>query len=112
MRGALAEHLVDEGYDVGAVSSLDGARKQVQRAMPDVLVLDLILGDRSGTELLAELACRADAPATVLLSASPQVVDVARRYQVPMVRKPFDYDVLNDVLADAIADHSAPRRGT
>jgi DNA-binding response OmpR family regulator len=112
MRGALAEHLVEEGYDVGAVSTLDGARRHVQKTMPDVLVLDLILGDRNGTELLAELACRTDAPATVLLSASAQGPDVARRYQLPIVKKPFDYDVLNDVLADAIADHSAPRRGT
>jgi hypothetical protein len=71
-----------------------------------------MLGDFSGTELLAELACRTDAPPTVLLSASVHAVDVGRRYQLPVVSKPFDFDVLNDVLADAIADHTAPRRGS
>ncbi|MGZ3420539.1 MAG: response regulator, partial [Polyangiales bacterium] len=101
VRRAVAERLEDEGYDVGAVGTLDGAREFVTAAMPDLLVLDLLLADRSGAELLAELSCRGDAPATVILSASPAATEVARRYRLPSLRKPFELDALTRAVREA-----------
>jgi DNA-binding response OmpR family regulator len=112
VRKAVAEYLEDEGYDVGAVDTLDGAREFVTQSMPDLLVLDLLLADRSGAELLAELACRGDAPATVILSASPAASEVARRYRLPMLKKPFDLDVLADTLRAAVAAPTRTRAQT
>lgn len=112
VRQAVAEYLQDEGYDVGAVGTLDGAREFVTQSMPDLLVLDLLLADRSGAELLAELACRGDAPATIILSASPAAAEVARRYRLPMLKKPFELEALTDALRAAVAAPTRTRAQT
>jgi DNA-binding response OmpR family regulator len=105
IREALTSLLSIEGYDVRAVEDLRGARDAMISSVPRWLVLDLMLGCDSGETLLAELADRPDAPPTVLLSASPRAREIAHRYHVQMVPKPFDLDVLIDVVRDLGPSH-------
>ena len=98
IREALQTLLALEGYHVQAVADLDAARAALRGSSPRWLVLDLMLGNESGESLLEELAQRDDAPPTVLVSASPRARDVAHRYQVEVVRKPFDVDTLIETI--------------
>ncbi len=53
---AAKEILESRGHTVRTADSLGGARAQLRAAIPDVLLLDLMLPDGNGLELLDELA--------------------------------------------------------
>jgi two-component system nitrate/nitrite response regulator NarL len=69
---ALAGLLAAEaGIDqVTVATTLDAARGLLASDRPDVVLLDLSLGEESGSELLAELASTPDAPLVLMLSGS------------------------------------------
>jgi len=102
--------LDEEGYRFVGASNLEDARAQLADEMPDVLVLDMVLGAASGTDLLRELAIRKDAPVTVLISGVVDLIEVAMLYgNLPIVRKPFDVDHLMAAMDRAIEKGARPR---
>jgi DNA-binding response OmpR family regulator len=54
-RAALAEIVELEGFHVLSVGSLAEARAAVQHQTPDVALLDLVLPDGSGLEIMRQL---------------------------------------------------------
>ncbi len=70
----LGEALLEEGgiARVNRASSLDAARALLTADPPDLVLLDLVLADESGFDLLAELARSVDPPAAIILSGSSQ----------------------------------------
>ena len=52
IRDILAERLEKKGFRVDRAGSLQEARAAVERAVPDVAILDVKLPDGEGTELL------------------------------------------------------------
>lgn len=110
MARTVASALIDEGYVVVAVTTLAAARSALERAQPSVLILDLTLPDSFGGDLLAELAARADAPPTVILSVFHLASLVAERYDVELVRKPFEMDALFSAVRRALDERRRPSR--
>jgi two-component system, OmpR family, KDP operon response regulator KdpE len=108
IREALMITLEGEGYVARGVASLSEAREALAGHSPTVVVLDLMLPDGRGDELLDELATRSDAPPTVLVSASPDAPAVARRFGIACMTKPFDLDHLLAMLQAAIAQQRVP----
>jgi DNA-binding response OmpR family regulator len=100
------EFLRDEGMRVDGAPSLEAARAALSAERYDVLVLDMLLGERFGAELLSELCDRPDAPRALALSATPSEARWAQRYRVPFISKPF----VIDALLEAIAAASRPER--
>jgi two-component system invasion response regulator UvrY len=77
-RDALRELLISRGYDVVGVSTdPTEAMADLLRLLPDVLLLDLNLGSRSGFELLADMQRRHLSTRTVVLTMSPHPRHVA-----------------------------------
>src|SRR5712691_11263633 len=77
---ALAELLSEEGYDVHTASNGFSAVRLALECRPAVILLDLVLPERSGTEVLAAL--RGD-PATrdvaiVVVTGNPQLLTEAQ----------------------------------
>jgi DNA-binding response OmpR family regulator len=107
--GCTIEFLLgDEGWIVQRYASLEAARDAFE-LMPELLVLGLRFGDRSGSEVLAPLVGRTDAPPTVILSASPELARIAERYGVVPVRKPFDIEQLLAAIHRALTEDRRPR---
>jgi len=100
--------LASEGYHVWEVDNGLNAFPAALEHCPDVLLLDLMLPGRSGSEVLAELASH---PVTALLpvvivSAYPETLH--RTAQVlSLIVKPFDVGE----LIDAVAIARTARRG-
>jgi two-component system KDP operon response regulator KdpE len=102
---AIAELLSEDGYDVHTSSNGFSALRQAAEYRPAVILLDLVLPERSGADVLAEL--RAD-PAThdvaiVLVTANPQLLTEAQIAETDgVVVKPFDIDDLLKTVHRAV----------
>jgi CheY-like chemotaxis protein len=102
---AMAELLSEEGYDVHTSSNGFSALRQAAEYKPIVILLDLVLPERSGGDVLAEL--RAD-PATrdvaiVLVTGNPQFLTEAEIADADaVVVKPFDIDDLVQTVHRAV----------
>jgi DNA-binding NtrC family response regulator len=99
LQRVFTELLGDEGYAPRAVSTIEAAIPLLDGC--DLVLLDLKLGERSGAEILDALARRDDAPAVVVMSATPTLAFVARDFSVPFLAKPFAIDVVLGALSHA-----------
>ena len=99
--------LEDEQYQVSILQDGRDAYARVKSQLPDLLILDLKLGEVSGQDILKRLkydSFTEDIPVIVYTAAVLEAEEVAREveddpilYQkVYLIRKPFDLD---DLLA-------------
>ena len=97
IREILSELLVDEGYRTREASSADEALRLIGEQLPDVVVLDLRLPDRSGVDVLGELRASpltAELPVLVISGAREEIQQLvqSRREQLAngIIEKPLD----------------------
>ncbi len=97
--------LEDEEYQVSILQDGSGAFERVKSMLPDLLILDLKLGEASGQDILKQIKddeITADVPVIVYTAAVLEAEDVARSIQeqpqyyhgVYLLQKPFELDVL------------------
>jgi DNA-binding response OmpR family regulator len=110
LRVVLSILLTTEGWDVSEAASLEEAEHHL-REMPELLVLDVQLGGHGAGELLAQLACRADAPVTLLASGCEELRGLARRYGVAYARKPVEIDAMMLAIDVALEQSRRPSLG-
>jgi len=90
---AVADMLSEEGYDVHTASNGFSAMRQATELRPDVILLDLVLPERSGPEVLSELRTNAATRdlAVVVVSGHPDGLSDAQIADIDgLVVKPFD----------------------
>ncbi len=66
---AIREGLSDEGIHTDIVSTVDAAIEAIRTLKPDAVVLDLMLGNRSGLEVLQSVRAARDQTPILILSA-------------------------------------------
>jgi two-component system, OmpR family, KDP operon response regulator KdpE len=109
---ALAELLSEDGYDVHTASNGFSALRMATECRPSVVLLDLALPERGGTEVLAEL--RGD-PATrdvaiVVVTGNPQLISEAQLAATDgLISKPFDTSELMATVQHAVMRASTRR---
>ena len=105
IRMLLRDLLTDEGYAVLEASNGSAALRLAQRQPPALVLLDLVLPEQSGLELLTELkSTRATAHVPVIaVSARTDLLARAAELADAVVAKPFDIEEL-------LAKISAARR--
>jgi two-component system phosphate regulon response regulator PhoB len=86
--------LSDAGYQVETAATGEAALECIRHAMPDLLVLDLMLPDMSGTDLCRHLRNRADTAdlPVLMLTAKSEEVDRVVGFELgadDYVTKPF-----------------------
>jgi DNA-binding response OmpR family regulator len=107
--GPCIHEILDEGgYATTLVKSLDEARGALRSSTYDVLVLDVMLGGDHARDLLADIAVRADAPPTLLVSAARDAAALAQAYGITLVRKPFDLDHFLDEVGRVLREDERP----
>ena len=84
------------GYEVFLAMNLAEARAAMDAAMPDALVLDIMLPDGSGLDFLAELRRVSDLPVLMLtaLGTPEDTVQGLSSGADDYLAKPYDYKVL------------------
>lgn len=106
--------LEDEQYQVSILQEGKDAFARVKSLLPDLLILDLKLGDMSGQEVLKQIKAdlaTADVPVIVYTAAVLEAEEVIRliandrqRYHsVYVLQKPFELNVLLDRVEELLA---------
>lgn len=101
-----------EGYNVDAASRGDEALRRAREAMPDVVVLDIMMPGVDGFDVLRQLKedpTSRDVP-VILLSARAQDEDRRRGYALGVeeyVTKPFDPAHLVEMVRRVLAGRPA-----
>jgi two-component system response regulator AtoC len=96
------------GYAVRCAVDGSEALESVQVFKPDVVVLDLLMPEMSGLEVLQRLRQQRPKLPVVILSGSQDAALVRRSIEsgaFDVLRKPCDIDVLAGVVAAAIDSH-------
>jgi DNA-binding NtrC family response regulator len=88
-----------DGHNVREAGSLAEARRELERATPDVILLDVHVGADDGLELLDELAALDLPTRVVLLSGSSDVGPELRKRVDLVLGKPFELDSLAAAVA-------------
>jgi two-component system response regulator AtoC len=99
---ALTELAEEQGFTVSTAETIDGARTELERRTPDVVVADLNLPDGSGLTLLDTLVGTA-APAVVVITGHASIstaIEALRHGVTDYLTKPLDVRRLREILAD------------
>jgi DNA-binding response OmpR family regulator len=99
--------LEDESYKVSVLKDGQGAVEIIREQTPDLVILDLMLADANGLDILESLRAHtstADIPVIVYTAAVMEAENVEHlvagnptRYRnVSVLQKPFDLDALLD----------------
>jgi DNA-binding response OmpR family regulator len=96
LRLVIRDNLESEGYQVDLAADGASAVKHTQAAAPDLIVLDLMLPDRDGLDLLPILRLRGQVP-IIILTARTQQAEKLRGLHLgadDYITKPFDPEEL------------------
>jgi len=87
----------DSGYHVLTAETLAEAKEYLRSNMPDAIVLDIMLPDGTGLDLLKELREAGNRIPVILLTARDKASDIEHGLRVganDYLSKPFEYNVL------------------
>jgi two-component system KDP operon response regulator KdpE len=79
-----------EGHRVLEASTLTEARELIATELPDVVLLDVHLGNERGLDLIDDIDSRESATRIVLLSGSSEISPELRAQVAGVLGKPFD----------------------
>jgi len=113
--------LEDEQYQVSILQNGKDAFARVRQSLPDLLILDLKLGDVSGKDILIQLksdSVTADVPVIVYTAAVLEAEEVANLIEgspevynsVCLLRKPFELNALLDKVEEFLDKNAQPER--
>jgi len=89
--------LAGHGYNVLTAENLGQAREQLSKINPDAIILDIMLPDGLGLDLLTELREQNNQIPILMLTAWGKSSDVAKGLRMganDYIAKPFEYEVL------------------
>jgi len=99
--------LEDSGYEVDTLSDGHYLFDQIKKHEPDLILLDVMLGNMDGRELCKDVKAGIDTHniPVILISASHQISDTSRKNGAPddFIAKPFDIAVLLNSIERQLA---------
>jgi DNA-binding NtrC family response regulator len=108
----LCAQLAEVGWEVSGASLGRDALRTFDETSPDVVLLDVMLPDISGLDVLDEIKARSESTPVVVMSGGATIeiaVRAMRSGAESLVQKPFDVDSL-DVLLEKAGRSSVLRR--
>ena len=88
-----------EGHTVREAATLAEARAELERSLPDVVLLDRHIGADDGLDLLDEIEALDGTTRVILLSGSSTVGPELRARVDDVLGKPFELDLLARAVA-------------
>lgn len=94
--------LADTGYQVDTVENGREALRRIAESRPDLVLLDLMMPELDGWQVLSAMRETLDAPPVIVLSAYCDDRKAATLGARGWVRKPFDYRALLHACSDIL----------
>jgi len=101
VRDVLAILFEGEGYDTETASSMDEARRALERGTYDIVLCDIMMPDGNGLDLLREIKSNDGKPAVIMMTAytsTRSAIDAMKLGAADYVSKPFDNEELKIVV--------------
>ena len=113
IRQSLRATLAREGFDVSVAASGNEAWLRFQEDKPDIVLLDLVLGDADGIEILRRM--RQDAPdaKVILISAHGSIESAVAAMKLggyDFIKKPFELEEIVAAVRNAARTRSLEQR--
>ncbi len=112
LRKTLSSILEDEGYRVSGAGTREEARAVLSADPPDLVLLDVWLGEEDGLDFLEEIEKEPDAPAVVVMSGHGTIETAVRALKAgafDYIEKPFSMDRVLTVAGNALRQRSLER---
>ena len=112
LRKTLSSVLEDEGYRVSVARSREEARGVLENDPPDLVLLDVWLGEEDGLVFLGEILKDPDPPAVVVMSGHGTIETAVRALKsgaYDYIEKPFSLDRLQTVVGNALHSRALER---
>lgn len=108
IRGMLTTLLVGAGYNVITAGTYEHAKDEADFAEPDLLILDIRLGDYNGLQIAVRERSRRRPRPLIVMSGhdDPVLVEEARRLGAEFVPKPIDPDHMLAVIERLLGKRS------
>lgn len=109
IRAGLAAIVRSGGHRVSEASNGGEALEQARAHTPDLVLLDLVMPERSGLDVLPELLSIDHPPAVVVLTGHADVPTAVRAMQLGaanLLQKPVEPDVLREVITRVLGSRS------
>jgi len=104
-RNILSQELIHEGYSVVAASDGREALSKVESSRPDLIILDYMMPDLSGLEVLKELRKRENDAPVVMITAygtMERAVEAMKEGAYDFITRPFEPDHIALVVRKAL----------
>ena len=109
LRGIIARNLVARGHKVTEADSAGQAISRLTEALPDLMMLDISLPDRSGWDILREMRSRGwDVPVVIISAVRVRPARLEEFRPLAFLPKPFPLEALLRVVDDARSRASEP----
>jgi len=113
IRQSLQGVLIDEGFEVTAVGSLSHAWAAFEKDRPDIVLLDLVLGDGNGLDLLRRIKEPGAPVKVVVISAHgsfEHAVSAMKLGAYDFIKKPFELEEVVATVRNAARTSSLEQR--
>ena len=101
----LGEELTDRGYTVETANNGSGTLKKVDSAPPDLIILDYMMPDLSGLDVLKELRKRGNDTPVIMITAYGSIdlaVEAMKEGAYDFITRPFEPDHMAFVVQKAL----------
>jgi two-component system, OmpR family, response regulator len=106
-RTYLEDFLKDEGlYEVRAFASARGLYQACEEHLPDIVLLDMKMGDATGDKVLEHLIGRWPGLCVIVITGYPSLEDMRTTFKLKVfdyLAKPFSLAQLRQVIKNAVA---------
>ncbi len=105
IREVLSMHLADRGFLVDTAGDVNEARGQATRAAPSLVILDMMLPDGSGLDLLPELRERFPSVPVLVITAHHDMASTIlaiKKGAFDYIHKPIELDAFDTIFDRAI----------
>jgi DNA-binding NtrC family response regulator len=113
IRQALRTTLAQEGFEVSAAASGTEAWLRFQEDRPDIVLLDLVLGDADGIELLRKMRQESADTKVILISAHGSIESAVTAMKLggyDFIKKPFELEEIVAAVRNAARTRSLEQR--
>jgi DNA-binding NtrC family response regulator len=104
-----ARGLRESGHEVTVAGTLDEGLRQIEESVPDLVITDLMLDDKSGLDMLRQARDLPQPPEVILITAHPTALTAAQAMQggaYEYLTKPYSLAELNAIIERVCARRS------